>query len=124
MDKVESVLPVERVASSIYLIRGKKVMLDRDLAELYGMTTRNLYQLVKRKLRHFPHDFMFQLTYEETDALPFPIGRVKKTGRHRRYPLRVFTEQGVAMLSSILHNPQAAVRLTTKEMRCCDVATD
>lgn len=89
--------------SRIYFIRGKKVMLDGDLAELYGMTRADLYSVVKRKLRHFPHEFMFQLTYEEVDALPSPIGRVKKTGRHRRYPPRVFTEQGVAMLSSILH---------------------
>lgn len=107
-DETTNDMPLSR----IYFIRGKKVMLDRDLAELYGMTTRDLYQVVKRKLRHFPHDFMFPLTYEEVDALPFSIGRVKKTGRRRRYPPRVFTEQGVAMLSSILHKTTPVYEVT------------
>jgi hypothetical protein len=88
MLKAKSVIPVERIASRIYLIRGKKVMLDRDLAELYGVTTGNLNKTVKRNLRRFPHDFTFQLTYKEADALLFQIGRAKKTGSGgRRTPV-------------------------------------
>jgi hypothetical protein len=110
MVKAQPVIPIERIASRIYLIRGEKVMLDSDLAELYGVTTGNLNKAVKRNLRRFPDDFIFRLTQEESDVLLFQIGRAKKmTGRGgRRIPPFAFTEQGVAMLSSVLHSDRAA----------------
>lgn len=103
-----ALIPVERIASQIYLIRGEKVMLDSDLAQLYGVTTGNLNKAVQRNLRRFPEDFMFQLSGEESDALKFQIG-IAKTGRGgRRSPPYAFTEQGIAMLSSVLHSDRAA----------------
>lgn len=108
MAKAQSLIPVERIASRIYLIRGEKVMLDSDLAELYGVPTSALNQQVKRNADRFPDDFAFQLTQEEFEALISQIvtsngGR----GGRRKLPL-VFTEQGVAMLSSVLHSKRAA----------------
>ena len=98
----------ERVEQSILLIRGHKVMLDADLARLYGVTTFNLNKAVKRNIDRFPEDFMFQLTYEEAAALRFQIGISKPAGRGgRRYLPYVFTEQGVAMLSSVLRSKNA-----------------
>ncbi len=92
----------EDVINRIYLLRGKKVMLDRDLAEMYGVETRVLNQAVKRNLKRFPSDFMFQMT--ETEFLnwksQFVISNNQKMGLRKR-PF-VFTEQGVAMLSSVL----------------------
>ncbi len=70
----QSIIPVERIASSIYLIRGEKVMLDSDLADLYHIETKNLNKAVKRNLRRFPNDFMFQLTDKEFESLKFQIG--------------------------------------------------
>jgi hypothetical protein len=101
-------IPVESIATRIYLIRGEKVMLDSDLAQLYGVATGNLNKAVQRNLRRFPEDFMFQLSAEESDALKFQIG-IAKTGRGgRRTPPYAFTEQGIAMLSSVLHSDRAA----------------
>jgi hypothetical protein len=98
-----SVVPIERIESAIFLVRGHKVMVDRDLAALYGVTTFNLNKAVKRNADRFPEDFMFQLTAEEADALRFQVGMSKGKGRGgRRYLPYVFTEQGVAMLSSVL----------------------
>ena len=106
--KSQSVIPIERIASRICLIRGEKVMLDADLASLYGVETKNLNEAVTRNQHRFPEDFMFQLTTEEWDALRFQIG-TSNTGRGgRRYAPRVFTEQGVAMLSSVLRSKRAA----------------
>ncbi len=91
----------------IYLIRKQKVMLDTDLAELYGVETRVLVQAVKRNIERFPSDFMFQLTKEE-DELLRSHSVISKTGRGgRRYLPYAFTEQGVAMLSGVLHSPRA-----------------
>lgn len=102
-----SVIPIERIAEKIYLIRDEKVMLDSDLAELYGVTTGNLNKAVKRNQRRFPDDFMFQVSEEEYEDLLFQIG-IAKTGRGGRRSLPfVFTEQGVAMLSSVLHTERA-----------------
>ncbi|MFH1389403.1 MAG: ORF6N domain-containing protein [Candidatus Margulisiibacteriota bacterium] len=98
--------PIERIASRIYLIRGQKVMLDRDLAELYGVETFNLNKAVKRNILRFPVDFMFQLSSEEYKALRFQIGMLEK-GAHSKYLPYVFTEQGVAMLSSVLRSERA-----------------
>ena len=86
------------IQSKIYEIRGQKVMLDRDLAELYQVTTGNLNKAVKRNLKRFPPDFMFQLTEEEWQALRFQNGIIKKgRGEHTKYFPYAFTEQGLAM---------------------------
>jgi hypothetical protein len=99
---------IERIESAILFIRGHKVMLDRDLAALYGVTTFNLNKAVKRNTDRFPEDFMFQLTAEEASTLRFQIGMSKGKGRGgRRYLPYVFTEQGVAMLSSVLRSKRA-----------------
>ena len=90
----ESIVPAERIERSILLIRGHRVMLDADLAELYGVTTFNLNKAVKRNIDRFPQDFMFQLTADEARALRFQIGMSKPEGRGgRRYLPYVFTEQ-------------------------------
>ena len=108
MAKSQDVIPVERIASRIYLIRGEKVMLDSDLAELYGVPTSALNQQVKRNADRFPADFAFQLTPEEFEALISQIVTSNSgRGGRRKLPL-VFTEQGVAMLSSVLHSKRAA----------------
>jgi len=101
----------------IYLIREHKVMLDSDLAELYQVETFNLNKAVKRNLDRFPQDFMFQLTREEANVLRFQIGMSKPSGRGgRRYLPYAFTEQGVAMLSSVL-NSSRAVQVNIAIMR-------
>ena len=103
-----TLVQLERIERSILLIRGHKVMLDADLAALYGVTTFNLNKAVKRNLGRFPEDFMFQLTAEEANALRFQIGISKRKRRGgRRYLPYVFTEQGVAMLSSVLRSKRA-----------------
>jgi hypothetical protein len=110
-------VPIERIESSILFIRGHKVMLDRDLAALYGVTTFNLNKAVKRNTDRFPEDFMFQLTAEEARTLRFQIGMSKDKGRGgRRYLPYVFTEQGVAMLSSVLRSKRA-VQVNVEIMR-------
>jgi hypothetical protein len=96
----------ERIESIILLIRGQKVILDRDLAELYGVTTGNLNKAVSRNLDRFPPDFMFQLKQEEYESLRFHLGILKR-GRHSKYLPYAFTEQGVAMLSSVLRSKRA-----------------
>lgn len=101
------VVPIERVASRIYLIRGQKVMLDQDLALLYGVTTGNLNLAVRRNARRFPEDFVFQLSADEHDSLLLQTAIPKARGG-RRTPPFAFTEQGVAMLSSVLRSDRAA----------------
>jgi len=98
-------IPVERIERLILLIRGEKVILDRDLAELYGVSTGNLNRAVSRNMSRFPKDFMFQLSKEEQVKLMFQFG-TSSWGGTRKLP-RVFTEQGVAMLSSVLRSPRA-----------------
>ena len=98
-------VPVEIIQSKIYLIRGRKVMLDLDLAALYGVETKILIQAVKRKLRRFPADFMFQLSKKEHANLRSQF--VTSSWGGRRYLPFVFTEQGVAMLSSVLNSDRA-----------------
>ena len=113
----KSVIPVERIERSILMSRGHKVMLDADLAELYRVKTRVLLQAVKRNLDRFPDDFMFQLTVEEKDALRSQIVTLKGgRGQHRKYLPYVFTEQGVAMLSSVLRSKRA-VQVNVEIMR-------
>jgi hypothetical protein len=100
-------LPAERIEKAILLIRGHKVMLDTDLAELYGVTTKRLNEQVRRNLTRFPADFMFQLDGKEASALRSQIATSKGRRGGRRYLPYVFTEQGVAMLSSVLHSERA-----------------
>ena len=102
----QALIPIQRIEEAILLIRGQKVMLDRDLAALYGVTTGNLNKAVRRNLDRFPSDFMFQLTPEEAAALSFQFGSLKR-GQHFKYLPYAFTEQGVAMLSSVLRSKQA-----------------
>jgi len=99
------IIPIERVASAIYVIRDQKVMLDSDLAELYGVSTKVLNQALKRNVDRFPEDFMFQLDDEEFENLRSQS--VTSSWGGRRYPPNAFTEQGVAMLSSVIKSPQA-----------------
>ncbi len=119
MKKVSSIIHINRIERIIYIIRGHKVMLDRDLAELYGVETKVLNQAVKRNIERFPKDFMFQLNVKEVEALRSQFVTLNITsltsqiviskgrGKHRKYLPYAFTEQGVAMLSSVLRSPQA-----------------
>jgi hypothetical protein len=103
-----SPVPVELIERRIYVIRGQKVMLDSDLAELYQVETFNLNKAVKRNGDRFPEDFMFQLSPEEAEPLIFQIGMSKPEGRGGRRTLPyAFTEHGVAMLSSVLKSGRA-----------------
>lgn len=100
-------VPVERIAKSILLIRGHRVLLDSELAALYGVATKVLLQSVKRNLRRFPADFMLQLTADEWAGLRSQIVTSNPERGGRRYAPHAFTEQGVAMLSSVLNSPRA-----------------
>ena len=102
----KEIIPVQQVVQSIGWIRGQKVLLDSDLAALYGVQTKNLNKAVKRNAERFPADFMFQLTPEELRSLRFQFGTSKAWG-DLRYRLYAFTEQGVAMLSSFLMSDRA-----------------
>ena len=106
MAKGTSIIPIEQIASRIYLIRGEKVMLDADLAELYGVSTGALNQAVTRNTERFPKDFMFTLNQPEFESLISQIVISKSRGG-RRKPPRAFTEQGVAMLSTVLRSKRA-----------------
>jgi hypothetical protein len=104
----EMLIPVERIEKAILLIRGHKVMLDRDLAELYGVPTKVLNQSVRRNLKRFPDDFMFQLSQEELENWRSQMVTSNSASRMAlRRPPYAFTEQGVAMLSSVLHSDRA-----------------
>lgn len=101
-------IPAERVERAIILLRSHKVMLDTDLAKLYGVTTKALNQAVKRNISRFPDDFMLQPTADEATLLRSQFVTLKAgRGMHRKYRPYVFTEQGVAMLSSMLHSDRA-----------------
>ena len=108
-------MPQEVIESKILLIRGKKVMLDRDLAELYGVETKYLKRQVRRNLDRFPADFMFKLAKKEYQALRRHFGTLKR-GEHSKYSPYAFTEQGVAMLSSVL-NSKRAIQVNIAIMR-------
>ena len=106
-----------RIKSLIYEIRGVKVMLDKDLADLYHVTTGNLNKAVKRNIRRFPSDFMFQLTKEEWDSLRFQFGIIESgRGKYTKYLPHAFTEEGVAMLSGVLHS-EIAIDVNISIMR-------
>jgi phage regulator Rha-like protein len=98
---------VERIERKIYFIRDQKVMLDSDLAQLYQVQTKNLNKAVKRNLDRFPEDFMFRITPEEIESLRFQIGTSNTSQGGRRYLPYVFSEHGVAMLSSVLNSKRA-----------------
>ena len=113
MPKDTPLVPIERIERAIYLIRGQKVMLDRDLADLYGVETRVLNQAVRRNRDRFPDDFMFSLAREEIRNLSqIVIGSKIKHAPN----VFAFTEQGVAMLSSVLNSPRA-IRVNIEIMR-------
>ncbi len=99
------VLKEEKIASQIYLIRGEKVILDNDLAKLYGVEVKRLKEAVRRNIKRFPNDFMFELTKEEFDNLKSQFATSSWGGT--RYRPFAFTEQGVAMLSGILNSDRA-----------------
>ena len=111
-----SLIPIEKIEKVIYLIRGEKVMLDRDLASLYDVETKVLNRAVKRNLKRFPLDFMFQLTAEEAENLRCQFGTSSLSHGGRRYLPYVFTEQGVAMLSTVL-NSERAISVNIEIMR-------
>jgi DNA repair exonuclease SbcCD ATPase subunit len=101
-------IPIELIERRIFLIRGQKVMLDADLAELYQVPTRNLNQAVRPNRGRFPADFMFQLTEQEAAALRSQLVILEKgRGRYSKYAPPAFTEHGVAMLSSVLNSERA-----------------
>ena len=103
-----SIITEELVIQKIYVIRGQKVMIDNDLAKLYGTETKRLKESVRRNIERFPPDFMFVLTTEESVSLRTQIASLKTSrGQHPKYLRYAFTEQGVAMLSSVLNSPIA-----------------
>jgi len=115
--KITSVITEQFIVNKIYFIRGQKVMLDKDLAELYGVETKVLNQAVKRNIERFPEDFMFRLTEHEWNSLrsqfvTLEIGR----GKYPKYFPFAFTEQGVAMLSSVL-NSDIAINVNIQVIR-------
>src|SRR5512146_1048959 len=99
-------VPAERIEQSIHILRGHRVMLDTDLAELYGVEVKQLKRQVRRNRDRFPSDFLLELSHEEYRALRCQIGSLKR-GEHAKYRPFAFTEQGVAMLSSVLKSKRA-----------------
>ena len=116
MSEGTTLIPITEIERKILLIRGQKVLLDSDLAVLYGVTTFNLNKAVKRNLERFPADFMFQLAPQEVANLIFQSGISRsRHGGHRKPPY-AFTEQGIAMLSGVLRSPRA-VQVNIEIMR-------
>lgn len=111
----KEIVPVEKIATALFTARGQKVIVDFELARLYGVTTGNLNKAVSRNPKRFPADFMFRLTAREAERLTFQIGISKGRGGRRHLPY-AFTEQGVAMLSSVL-NSERAVKVNIAIMR-------
>ena len=99
-------IPDKIITNKIYLIRGQKVMLDRDLAQLYNVETKQLKRQVRRNIERFPEDFMFELTKQENENLRSQFGTLKH-GLHSKYLPFAFTEHGILMLSSVLNSPTA-----------------
>ena len=112
---MSELIPIETIATKILIIRGKKVLIDSDLAKLYAIETKGLKRAVRRNIERFPEDFMFEITKEEYDSLRSQFGTLKR-GAHAKYLPYVFTEQGIAMLSSVLNSPQA-VKVNIQIMR-------
>ena len=112
---MKEIIVPEAIEHKIFIIRGHRVMLDQDLAKLYRVTTGNLNKAVKRNSERFPEDFMFQLTKDEENSLRFQFGSLKR-GQHAKYLPYAFTEQGVAMLSSVLRS-KLAIQVNIAIMR-------
>ena len=116
---MRDVIPHERIESRIVELRGRKVMLDRDLAELYGVETKALNQAVTRNIERFPDDFSFKLTWDEAHSLRSQSVTLEQ-GAYAKYPPRAFTEHGILMLSNVLRSERAVavsieiVRVFTK----------
>ena len=110
------IISIDSITSRIYHIRGLKVMIDRDLAELYCVTTKALKQAVRRNINRFPEDFMFELTFKEESFLRSQIVTLEGKGKHSKYLAMAFTEQGVAMLSTVL-NSERAIQVNIQIMR-------
>ncbi|MEK6743308.1 MAG: ORF6N domain-containing protein [Nitrospirota bacterium] len=114
---MKSLVPIEVIEKKILLISGKKVMLDSDLAALYNVTTKRLNEQVRRNVKRFPTDFMYQLSEEELESLRSHFATLKAgRGKHRKYMPYVFTEQGIAMLSGVL-NSDRAIEVNIQIMR-------
>lgn len=107
---------IDIIQSKIYLIRNQRVMLDRDLAELYQVETKQLTRQVRRNIERFPEDFMFELCKEENDFLRCQFGTLKGKGKFSKYLPLAFTEQGIAMLSGLLRSP-IAIQMNINIMR-------
>lgn len=103
---MSELIPKDYIESRIFLIRGRKVMFDRDLARLYGVSTKRLNQQVNRNVKRFPHDFMLQLNPDEIASLSIHSVAMRR-GQNTKYPPRAFTEQGISMLSSVLRSERA-----------------
>ena len=108
----EIAIPDETIINKIYVIRGQKVMLDKDLAELYDVENKQLKRQVRRNINRFPESFMFELTKEENEALRSQFGTLKR-GEHSKYPPFAFTEHGILMLSSVL-NSETAIKMSVQ----------
>ena len=103
-----ALIPAERIAQAIFVIRGQKVIIDADMAELYEVTTKRFNEQVRRNLERFPQDFMLQLSQEEWDALRSQFATLKPgRGQHRKYLPYAFTEHGAIMAATILNSPRA-----------------
>ena len=114
-NRMKTLIPVEVIEKKILLIRGHKVMLDVDLAEMYSVEVKYLKRQVRRNSDRFPTDFMFKLSKEEYQSLRYQFGTLKR-GEHSKYLPYAFTEQGVAMLSSVLRSKRA-VQVNIEIMR-------
>lgn len=110
-----SIITEEAITNKIYFVRNQKVMIDSDLAELYAVETKQLKRQVRRNLERFPEDFMFELTNIEYEIIRSQIGTLKQ-GEHSKYLPMAFTEQGVAMLSSVL-NSHTAIKVNIQIIR-------
>ncbi len=117
---MKNIIPDEIIERKIYLIRGEKVMLDSDLAELFGVETKNLNKAVKRNMERFPSEFMFQLNHQELTALKFQFGTSNDGRGGRRTLPYAFTEHGTIMLATVLNSPvavQASIQIVKAFVR-------
>ena len=122
MPKIAKPIPFAAVESRIHLIRGSKVMLDGDLAQLYGVATKNLNKAVARNLNRFPEGFMYQITGQELTILRFQSGTSSLHGGRRHMPY-AFTQEGIAMLSSVLRSPpqsRSTLKLCAPSFVCAE----
>lgn len=115
-EEKKSIIPDETISNKIYLIRNQKVLLDRDLAELYKVETKRLKEAVRRNINRFPNDFMFEMSKKELENWRTQIASSNSDKMGLRYAPMVFTEQGVAMLSSVL-NSDSAIAVNIKIIR-------